>query len=239
MILGETTTGNALQNQAGSWVSILDSGTSTPQGFPFIMYGDIVGGGNFPTPYCEVTNATVEPITLVEIATISNRSSGVVNGSPSHENFTAITGIMKEEQSYSIALEGNTNGDYPNSFTVFIDWNQDGVLDNNAERYEIGVIENSTGNDGIQATGTITVPAGVNEGPTRMRVLKQFGTEYAVDSCTSSGWGQAEDYTINVDILSFPDPYCGPLVYTLDIEPITHQQLYRIYRLESGWHSRQ
>ncbi|NGX84282.1 GEVED domain-containing protein [Aequorivita sp. KMM 9714] len=221
VILGEPTTGNALQNQSGSWVSILDSGTSTPQGFPFVIYGDIVGGGSFPAPYCEVSNITVEPITLVEVATISHRSSEVVDGSPSHENFTAITGIMKEEQSYSIALEGNTNGDYPNSFTVFIDWDQDGVLDNDDERYEIGVIQNSTGTDGIQATGTITVPAGVTPGPTRMRVHKQFGSEYTVDSCTTSAWGQVEDYTINVDILSFPDPYCGPLEYNLDIEPIT------------------
>ncbi|MEN8224641.1 MAG: T9SS type A sorting domain-containing protein [Bacteroidota bacterium] len=38
-ILGETTTGNALQNNNGDWVEILDGGLETPQGFPFIING--------------------------------------------------------------------------------------------------------------------------------------------------------------------------------------------------------
>lgn len=45
-ILGQTTTGNALQytSGSGSWNNALDSGTSTQQGFPFIIY-DCAGGG--------------------------------------------------------------------------------------------------------------------------------------------------------------------------------------------------
>ncbi|WP_310994396.1 GEVED domain-containing protein, partial [Aequorivita marina] len=58
--------------------------------------------------------------------------------------------------------------------------------------------ENSTGIDGQQATADITVPSGVMEGPTRMRVVKKFGSTYIVDSCTGTSWGQAEDYTIEV-----------------------------------------
>lgn len=220
VILGETTTGNGMQNQAGSWVPTLDSGTSTPQGFPFILYGDITGGGTFPAPYCEVGYFNVEPITLVEVANISNRSSEVLDGSPATEDFTAIVGNMKEEESYTITLEGNTNGPDINSFTVFIDWNQDGTLDNEGERYEIGTIQNSTGIDGVQATGTIAVPEGVTGGLTRMRVMKNLGTDYAVDACTGF-FGQAEDYTINVRAAAFPDPYCGPIEYTINVEPIT------------------
>ncbi|MEH6766040.1 MAG: hypothetical protein V7655_16190, partial [Aequorivita antarctica] len=41
-ILGASTTGNSLQNQAGVWVPLVDVG---PQGMPFVMYGDLVGGG--------------------------------------------------------------------------------------------------------------------------------------------------------------------------------------------------
>ncbi len=37
-ILGQTTTGNALQ-YTGSWAAANDSGTDTQQGFPFIIYG--------------------------------------------------------------------------------------------------------------------------------------------------------------------------------------------------------
>ncbi len=220
VILGEDTTGNGMQNQAGTWVPTLDSGTSTPQGYPFIMYGNITGGGNFPAPYCEVGYFVVEPITFVEVSNISHRSSEVLDGSPAHEDFTAITGNMREGESYTITLEGNTNGDNITSFTVFLDWDQDGTFDNEDERYEIGTIQNSTGIDGVQATGTITVPEGVAGGLTRMRVMKNLGTDYAMDACTGF-FGQAEDYTVDVRAAAFPDPYCGPLTFTIAVEPIT------------------
>ncbi|QAA80394.1 T9SS type A sorting domain-containing protein [Aequorivita sp. H23M31] len=199
VILGSSTTGNAIQSNAGVWSPLVDVG---PQGMPFQIYGTPAGGGaTFPEPYCgPITySSDVEPITLVEVAGISNRTSGDINGTPAHEDFTSIIGNMEEGESYTIALEGNTNGGFTCSFTVFIDWNQDGILDNDTERYEIGTINGSTGNDGQQATGTIVVPAGVAEGPTRMRVMKRFGSTYVPDSCTGgSGWGQSEDYTIDV-----------------------------------------
>ncbi len=45
VITGNNTTGNALQNNAGVYAPVEDSGSLTPQGFPFVMYGDLVGGG--------------------------------------------------------------------------------------------------------------------------------------------------------------------------------------------------
>lgn len=48
VITGNSTTGNALQNTAGTWIIAEDPGTLTPQGFPFVMYGDVVGGGGSP-----------------------------------------------------------------------------------------------------------------------------------------------------------------------------------------------
>lgn len=227
VILGESTTGDAIQNQTiegeNMWVPILDSGTNTAQGLPFIVYGEVTSGETFPEPYCEVPYFIAEPITLVEVANISNRSGEVVDGSPAHENFTAIVGNMTEDESYVVTLEGNTNGDHTNSFTVFIDWDQDGVFNNEEERYQIGTIHGSTGIDGNQVTDTITVPAGVEHGLTRMRVMKTLGADYAVDACTGF-FGQAEDYTIDVQATSvnapFPYPYCA-VDYTLDIEPIT------------------
>ena len=42
-ILGQTSTGNAKQNLAGAWQELLDTGTSAPQGLPFLIHG-------IPTP---------------------------------------------------------------------------------------------------------------------------------------------------------------------------------------------
>ncbi len=45
VITGTAVTGNALQNQAGLWVPAEDAGALAAQGMPFVMYGDLVGGG--------------------------------------------------------------------------------------------------------------------------------------------------------------------------------------------------
>ncbi|WP_310990956.1 GEVED domain-containing protein [Aequorivita marina] len=201
--------GSNADGQTGvSWIQAEECDIFTPTdavdiGFPDMhlvmnVVGEVAGGGGFPDPYCAIDFSTVEPITLVNVADIDNRSSEVIDGSPAHEDFTAIVGNMEAGETYSVALEGNTGGGFTNSFTVFIDWNQDGSLDGADERYDIGTIQGSTGTDGQQATADITVPSGALEGPTRMRVVKKFGSTYPVDSCTGTSWGQAEDYTVNV-----------------------------------------
>ncbi|GHC54571.1 hypothetical protein GCM10008083_18530 [Ulvibacter litoralis] len=155
----------------------------------------------FPAPYCGPLDFVnnVEPITLVDVAGISNVSDATVGGSPAHEDFTLIVGAMEEGMTYPILLEGNTNGNFTNRFAVFIDWNQNDVLDDAGEVYEITeLLINSTGVDGIQVGGDIVVPAGVTAGDTRMRVKKIFGTTDYLDPCLGTGFGQAEDYTITV-----------------------------------------
>lgn len=46
-ILGETTTGNALQNTPTGWQEFIDTGSLTPQGIPFMVNGSFSGGGSF------------------------------------------------------------------------------------------------------------------------------------------------------------------------------------------------
>ena len=70
-ILGETTTGNAMQYTT-AWAPALDTGTSTQQGMPFIIEGEIPGGydipwlsedpisGTVPAGECQVVDATFD-----------------------------------------------------------------------------------------------------------------------------------------------------------------------------------
>ena len=60
----------------------------------------------------------------------------------------------------------------------------------------------STGLDAIQATGDIEVPEDALEGLTYMRVFKSYDT-YTTDPCSSEdayGYGQVEDYLVNVTV---------------------------------------
>lgn len=159
------------------------------------------------TPYCSpLSFVFIEPITNVEIADISNRSSEDPT-SPPHEVFTDIIGNLHRGETYDITLEGFTgsDGEWENFFTVFIDWNQNDILNDVNEMYEIGSIFNSTGTDGQQLIGSITVPENALLGETVMRVIKAYPSS-PYDPCANYNWGQVEDYTINVlDLLGAED----------------------------------
>ncbi|KGO92836.1 T9SS type A sorting domain-containing protein [Flavobacterium subsaxonicum] len=153
---------------------------------------------------CQVEfDSGVEPITFVEFAGISNTSSADVS-SPQQEDFTSIApGQVDIGETYDITIKGNTVdvfGDgYENYITVFIDWNHNGDLTDDGESYEIGVITNSDGEDDVELTGEIEVPDDALPGLTYMRVFKLFD-EYTGDPCSSDeGYGQVEDYLLNVN----------------------------------------
>lgn len=143
-----------------------------------------------------------EPITLVNFAGINNVTDSEGYTGNSHEYFLSQTATVTQGQSYDITLEGNTGGDYEDSFAVFIDWNHNGILNDPGEVYPVTqTITNSDGTDAIQAVHTIAVPAGALAGNTRMRVKKIAGTTDdpdLINPCIGASYGQAEDYTVNV-----------------------------------------
>ncbi len=159
-----------------------------------------MSGNDFPAPYCgPLVFGTVEPITRVEVAGINNVSSAAINGSPAHEDFTSISGEMEQGNTYAITLEGNTAGDYVNQCVVFIDWNQNGILDDEGEVYVIsnGLFD-TTGTDGGSIVDNIEVPSDALLGSTRMRIKKTFEGPHLNPCDSGANWGQAEDYSIVV-----------------------------------------
>ena len=158
-------------------------------------------GFTFPAPYCSVSFANgVDPISRVLGMGIDNLSNPALDASPPLEDFTAIVGQVARGESVTIAVEGNTAGDFTEAVKVYVDWNHDGILDLASEGYDIGYLDNSTGTDGQQVTASIPVPASALPGQTRMRVIKKFASTAYPWPCNEggSGWGQAEDYTLQV-----------------------------------------
>ena len=171
-----------------------------------------------PDIYCEVeVSITVEPITRVLFADIDNISSSDTS-SPAHEYFLDVEGNVAQGGTYDITVEGNTNGTGIHYYTAFIDWNQNEILDDAGEVYQIGSIENSTGTDGQQATVSIDVPLDVATGSTRIRIIK-WHFEYPIDPCETIAFGQAEDYTLHIS--EYENPYCE-IEITEVVTPITN-----------------
>ncbi|MDR2236973.1 MAG: choice-of-anchor J domain-containing protein [Chryseobacterium sp.] len=141
-----------------------------------------------------------EPITQVTFAGINNTTSNTAYTGNSHELFLEQTASVAQGQSYDITLKGNTGGNFASNFAVFIDWNQNGILDDAGEVYQVTqTIQNSTGIDALQAVHTISVPANALLGTTRMRVKKMYGTTNLLNPCTGGTYGQVEEYTVTVN----------------------------------------
>ena len=171
------------------------------------------GSNPFP-PYCGPLSFQylTELITRVLFAGIDNSSPAEGSEVAAHENFIDITGNVSRGETYLMTLEGNTEGGPKNYFAVFIDWNQNGNFNDAGESYftdgSVSVFS-STGLDGIQAFGDITVPAEALPGTTRMRVKKDYGN-YEVpanfdDPCFGGLYGQIEDYSLNVGVLGISE----------------------------------
>lgn len=152
--------------------------------------------------YCGVSAMTSEPITSVTFADITNVSDP--NSGSSYENFLTKVGNIERGKEYKITVKGNTAGSWKvSTFTAFIDWNQNGTLDNENEIYRIGFVKGSTGMDAMSAELTIKVPENAVVGNTRLRLLKvnspsTFAMFWPTGACGNYSNGQIEDYTLAV-----------------------------------------
>ncbi len=181
---------------------------------------------NAQTPtYCAPTysgwavNEPAEPITLVQFGTgagsINNSSSAIVSTTtPRYEDFSSISMNVQRGQSYVLKIKGNTNGNFTNYFTIYFDWNGDGVFSNstpaNAAAQQVltnqpekhqhtTAIVNSTGLDNVEMVYTVNIPNDAVLGSTRMRIVKNMNAPSPAP-CANPFFprGQVEDYTLNI-----------------------------------------
>jgi len=150
--------------------------------------------------YCTSTYTEVgsEYIINVQFNTINNSSTDNTNG---YGNYTSLSTTVNAGSNYTLNVTINTLGNYTDYCYVYIDWNKDFIFNNTNEMYFLGSITNVTA--GI-LSNNITIPTTALSGNTRMRINIEaylnngtWGTG-PCDSNHLSGWGETEDYTINV-----------------------------------------
>ncbi len=186
-------------------ISGLPSGAEFPVGTTTVLHKLVDDQGNIVNVYAfnVIVNdlyCTMLPtgdfngISKVKFSGIDNTTSLYPSSNGLYTNQIAT---VEQTKTYPFTLEANTWGT-DNYVTVFIDWNQNGILDDSGERLNLGFL-NSDGVDGVQLIKDITIPAGAKLGKTRMRVVLNDG-EYIAGPCDNSNfvYGQMHDYTVDV-----------------------------------------
>lgn len=138
--------------------------------------------------YCTTKGSTgYEYISKVAIGSINN-TSGNNSG---YADYTALSTNLAAGSSASITLTpGFTGSSYREYWTVYIDYNQNGVFTDAGEQA-------TTGNGTAAVSKTFTVPATAKSGATRARIIMHYGSARTT-TCGSFTDGEAEDYTVNI-----------------------------------------
>jgi hypothetical protein len=143
---------------------------------------------NSASPYCSAGTwypyDGYEFISRVAVGSIDNESQ-----SSGYANYTGLSTSMSAGQGYPIIVI-NGNAFDTDECGIWVDWNMDSDFDDVGEMI---VVRSGVG----PYTAVITPPAGV-QGSTRMRVRIVDSSYDTLEPCGAAGFGEVEDYTINV-----------------------------------------
>ncbi|WP_313101783.1 GEVED domain-containing protein [Epilithonimonas sp.] len=146
--------------------------------------------------YCTPSFWYVMPINNVKLADLDNPSS--LTSTDVYEDFSSLRADVRRGESYDLEITSITYPQSTQNFTVFIDWNKNGKLNDEGEVYNVGTIYNSTGTDGQTAKFSLPIPLTSELGEVRMRIISEV-QEYQTNPCNVMLQGQAEDYTLVVE----------------------------------------
>lgn len=171
---------------------------------------------NFTTSgYCAAgsNNATFERISNVTFIDINNNSTST----DGYENFSDITTDAEQGKSYTFTASTGGPSYSTDQVIVWIDFNQNGDFSDPGEQ----VLITATGFS--PWLGTINIPEDALLGETRMRI-RLHDTSFSPNStpCGNSGFGQVEDYTLNIIPLVVCEEAATPL--NLMVSDVTNDQ---------------
>lgn len=149
--------------------------------------------------YCESTSTDVN-FEYISDVTLNGQSNPSTNSEGGYSDFTGLMPVNLERgssPSISVSKFWPTANQYNESVTVWIDYNKDGVFNNNEEKvFQTPADQNTP----VMGNFNTAVPVDAKLGNTRMRVaMKDTNADTDQnDSCDLFTYGEVEDYTVNI-----------------------------------------
>jgi len=162
--------------------------------------------------YCASKGTTTyEYIKTVAVGTINHTSTN----DGGYGNYTTISTNLAAGTAYTITLTpGFTSSKYAENWTVYIDYNEDGVLNGTGET----VVTAKSTRTGGAASGTFTVPTTAKTGSTRLRIQMEYGST-STNPCATLSYGDVQDFTVN--ITGGADPSSGDVIARQDVPDLS------------------
>ncbi|NGX83279.1 GEVED domain-containing protein [Aequorivita sp. KMM 9714] len=208
-ILGETSTGDALQKTSTGWGPWLDTGLNTPQGVPFQIHGEQAGGAG-----CEWTVIVQGTSFGDEVEWELREAGGAVllsGGGYGQGYYDEQTTTAEGPLEFYINSIG-TFGDNTPAYTILTDGNEilDGVLPGGEE---------ATFSDLNCDTGGGTITYCIPEGTNSSRFINNFSTTGGSDNVSNMASGYSADgYGDFYDTHTVAQEQGGDVEFTVDIE---------------------
>lgn len=142
----------------------------------------------------------------VSFSNINNASGCGVNGYTDYTGTVAAANIQAGTYVSMIVKFLSQNTISTKGVTVGIDFNHNGIFDNNESTFAASI---------TQAILGIRIPFNAITGNTRMRVRASYTYDYSVGFCYLDTYGETEDYLVNISPAIAPGPnfsfYVNPL----------------------------
>lgn len=142
--------------------------------------------------YCDASQTDTDYMYVADfnLNTIANTT-----GATSYSDFTSLSTDLLAGDTYTVTVNAGAGYDY-NQCIIWADWNQDGDFEDAGEEIYRSAIENT-----VDYTTDITVPVAASLGTTRLRVKMHYNRDgYTPNDtpCGVGGYGEVEDYSINI-----------------------------------------
>jgi hypothetical protein len=139
--------------------------------------------------YCSVTSSCSSS-DVIKNVTLNNLNNTTTCGAGHDSLYTATIPSLHVDSTYSISVSVGSGG--TEYVSVWIDYNQNGTFET-SEYFYVGAGNNVT------VDTTFTVPANAFSGNTRMRVRARYNVTLGdTSACLSYGYGETEDYIVNI-----------------------------------------
>ena len=157
---------------------------------------------SYCTPTVTQAGATGDYLNDFTFSNIINNASGDAATDYTYYNLLNANVVADGVTTYSISCGTGGNASlYGQQYRIWIDFNKNGTFEPSESVFSttsptwIG----GTGVNAAPVTGSITIPNSAYNGVTRMRVMSKYNsTPAATEACANSGYGEYEDYNVNI-----------------------------------------